>query len=249
MLRLRFFALLALSSASLGAQAAPAEPKMFEGSAALGFSQTSGNANATTTNVTNKLKYSVRGWAIAQDLAFFYGEADSKVNANFWNGGLRGERRLTSRLGTFVAARFDRNVLQGISSRYEEGIGFDLKAIDAPKDKLTFVAGVSMFQQTLTPGSTSTFERNYPAGRAGADYKHSFSDVAFFQQTAEYLPNFADTEAFLLNTESSLVAPLAKSLGIKVSYVIRYNAQPPVRDLVQLKKTDTFFSSGLTYSF
>lgn len=242
-------AVLTLSATVLSAQDAPVKPKTFEGSAALGFSQTSGNANATTTNVTNKLKYSVKGWAVAQDLAFFYGEADSKVNANFWNAGLRGERRLTSRLGAFIATRFDRNVLQGISSRFEEGLGLDFKAIDATRDKLVFVLGASMFQQTLTPGSTSTFKGTYPAARLGADYKHLFSDVAFFQQTAEYLPNLSDTQSYLLNSESALVAPLAKSLGIKLSYVIRYNAQPPVRDQVQLKNTDTFFTSGLTYSF
>ena len=197
---LRTFALLTITSAAAGAQAAPAAPKAFEGSAALGFSQTNGNANATAINVTNKLKYSVRGWGVAQDLAFFYGEAENKVNANFWNGGLRGERRLTPRLGAFVATRFDRNVLQGVSSRFEEGVGLDYKAIDAARDKLTFVLGASMFQQTLTPGSTSTFKRNYPAARVGADYKHNFSDIAFFQQTAEYLPNLSDTEVYLLNT-------------------------------------------------
>ncbi len=102
----RTFALLTITSAAVGAQAAPAAPKALEGSAALGFSQTNGNANATAINVTNKLKYSLRGWAVAQDLAFFYGEAENKVNANFWNGGLRGERRLTERLGAFVATRF-----------------------------------------------------------------------------------------------------------------------------------------------
>ncbi len=245
----RTFALLTITSAAVGAQAAPAAPKALEGSAALGFSQTNGNANATAINVTNKLKYSLRGWAVAQDLAFFYGEAENKVNANFWNGGLRGERRLTERLGAFVATRFDRNVLQGVSSRFEEGVGLDFKAIDAARDKLTFVLGASMFQQTLTPGSTSAFKRNYPAARVGADYKHNFSDIAFFQQTAEFLPNLSDTEVYLLNTESALVAPLSKNLGIKVGYVIRYNAQPPIRDEIQLKKTDTFFSSGLTYSF
>ena len=246
---IRSLALVTITSATLGAQAAAPTPKVLEGSAALGFSQTSGNANATAINVTNKIKYSVKGWAVAQDLAFFYGEAENKVNANFWNGGFRGERRLTPRLGAFVATRFDRNVLQGISSRFEEGLGLDFKAVDAAHDKLIFVLGASMFQQTLTPGSVSTAKRNYPAARLGADYKHLFSEIAFFQQTAEFLPNLSDTEAYLLNTESSLVAPLSKSLGIKVGYVIRYNAQPPVRNTIQLKKTDTFLSSGLTYSF
>lgn len=241
--------LVAVPVAGIHAQAPAPAPKTFEGSAALGFSQISGNANATTINVSNKLKYVVKGWGVAQDLVFFYGEADDKVNANFWSGGLRGERRLTPRLGAFVATRFDRNLLQGISSRFEEGVGLDYKVIDQARDKFTVVAGASLFQQTLAPGATSAFKRNFPAARLGADYKHLFTELAFFQQTAEYLPNLSDGDAYLVNTESALVAPLTKSLGIKVGYVVRYNAAPPLRNGLPLKDTDTFFSSGLTYSF
>ncbi len=255
---IRSFALLAalsvlsLPSSAVRAQATPApapKPKTFEGSLALGFSQTSGNASAITTNVTNKLKYTFDGWAVAQDLVFFYGEANDKVNANFWNAGLRAERRLTPRLGMFFASRFDRNVLQGISSRFEEGFGLDFKVVDAKRDHFTVALGGSAFQQSLTPGTVSTFKGNYPAARAAGDYKHNFSDLAFFQQTAEYLPNLSDTNSYLINTESAVVAPLMKTLGIKVGYVVRYNAAPPVRDNVTLKKTDTYLSSGITYSF
>lgn len=235
---------------ALGAQAAPAPaPKKIEGSLALGFSQTSGNANATTTNVTNKLKYTFDGWSVGQDLVFFYGEASHKVNANFWNAGLHAERRLTPWLGMFVNTRYDRNVLQGIASRFEEGFGLDFKVIDQKQDHFNIALGGSAFQQSLTPGTVSTFKGNYPAARAAADYKHNFSDLAFFQQTAEYLPNLTDTKSFLVNTETAIVAPLMKTLGIKLGYVVRYNSAPPTRDNVTLKKTDTYLSSGITYSF
>lgn len=73
--------------------------------------------------------------------------------------------------------------------------------------------------------------------------------MAYFQQTGEYLPNLSDSEAYLMNTESALVAPLSRRLGLKLSYVVRYNNAPPVRENVRLKTTDTFFSSGITVSF
>jgi putative salt-induced outer membrane protein len=38
-------------------------------------------------------------------------------------------------------------------------------------------------------------------------------------------------------------------LAVKIAYVIRYNNAPPVRNNVPLRTTDTFFSSGVTYSF
>lgn len=87
-------ALLALAlsgAAGLSAQAAPGTPpRAFEGSAALGFAQVRGNANSLTTNVSDRITYRVKRWAGRQDLTFVYGEADDEVNANFWNGGLRG---------------------------------------------------------------------------------------------------------------------------------------------------------------
>jgi putative salt-induced outer membrane protein len=234
---------------ALHAQAAADTTRNFAGSASLGFAQVSGNASARTINVADKVRYALSGWAVAQDLVFFYGEAEGQVNANFWSGGLRGERALTSRLGAFVGTRFDRNELQGIASRFEEGAGLSYKVLDLPRDKFTVAAGASMFQQRLAEGTTSEFKRSFPAARVGADFLHHFSKIAFFQQTAEYLPNLSDTEVYFVNTESALVAPLTASLGLKVGYVVRFNAAPPVKDGVRLGKTDTFLSSGVTYSF
>lgn len=243
----RPFALLAVVVSPALAQDAP--KKNLEISGTAGFAQTSGNATAVSTNFGNKIKYTVRGWSVGQDLSFFYGEANDQVNANFWNAGFRGERAIGSRVGVFVATRFDRNVLQGIASRFEEGAGVSIKLLTEPKDLLTVQLGASAFQQTLTEGSTLSTKGNFPAARAGLDYKHLFSEQAYVQQTAEYLPNLAETGVYLVNTETSLVAPLSKKLALKFGYVIRYNSAPPVRNNVVLKNTDTFFSSGITFSY
>ncbi len=223
---------------------------MWEFNGSLGFSQTSGNANALTTNVTNRIKYSVVGWSVVQDLAFFYGEANEKVNTNFWNGGVRGERTVADRVALFLASRYDRNVLQGISSRFQQGFGVTVAAVDNKDTKFNFALGGSFFQQTLTPGSTAKASRAFPAARAAMDVRHQLTDLAYVQQSAEYLPAISEsTSAYFLNTESAIVAPISKSIALKVGYVIRYNSDPPIRNEMQLRATDTFFSSGLTFSF
>ena len=232
------------------AAAPPAPRKSWEFNGSVGFAQTSGNAKAMTTNVTNRLKYSVVGWAVVQDLAFFYGVANDKVNTNFWNGGLRGERTVIDRVAVFMASRYDRNVLQGISSRFQQGFGLNVLALDERQTKLSLAVGGSFFQQTLTPGSTAKAARAFPAARAAMDLRHRFTDLAYVQQSAEYLPAIGENaSAYFLNTESAIVAPISKNVGLKVGYVIRYNSEPPVRNSVQLKTTDTFFSSGVTLSF
>jgi putative salt-induced outer membrane protein len=239
--------------AATTAPAAPTPPpkkKMFDFTGSLGFSQASGNANALTTNVSNKLKYSMAGWAVLQDLSFFYGEANEKVNTNFWNGGLRGEREVVPRVGVFVASRYDRNILQGVSNRFQQGFGVNVAAVDGKQSKLNVSLGGSFFSQQLTPGSVAKVSRAFPAARAAFDYRHKFTPAAYVQQSAEYLPAVGDSAtSYFLNTESAVVAPISKNVGLKVGYVIRYNSEPPIRNNMQLRTTDTFFSSGLTLTF
>ncbi|MCU0648611.1 MAG: DUF481 domain-containing protein [Gemmatimonadaceae bacterium] len=235
---------------ALHAQAADSVKKNYEFSGNLGFAQTGGNADLMALNAGNKYKYVLNGWTFAQDLSTVYGEADGRVNANFWNGGVKGERALTPRIGVFLATRFDRNVLQGISRRFEEGFGLSIKAIERPKDILGVTLGASVLQTTFL-GSVNTVNipRNFPAARVGADYKHLFSKVAYFQQILELLPNLETSEALLANSESAIVAPISTNIGLKLGYIVRYNGLPPVRNGRSLKKTDTFFSSGLTFSY
>lgn len=244
---------IAAQSTPGGTAAAPkAAPKKkaYEFSTSLGFSQTRGNAEAMATNVANKFKYSLIGWSIQQDLAFFYGKANGRVNTNFWNGGVRGERNLSPRIGAFVAARYDRNQLQGINNRFQQGFGVNMMALDDKRNRLAVSVGGSLFQQELAPGATARLPRAFPAARASFDYRRRLTDLAYLQQSAEYLPAVSDTaSSYFINAESSVVAPLSKSVGLKMGYVIRYNSDPPVRNRVQLRTTDTFFSSGLTVTF
>ncbi len=229
---------------------APKKPKTVEFTGSLGFSQASGNADAMTTNLTNKVKVTLAGWSFQQDVAFFYGEANDKVNTNFWNGGLRGDRVVAERISLFVASRYDRNVLQGIENRFQQGFGMTVKAVEQPKQKLQVALGGSLFSQQLTPGSVAKVSRAFPAARAALDFRRQLTELAYLQQSAEYLPAIGDTaNSYFVNTESAVVAPLSKSVGLKVGYVIRYNSEPPVRNNVQLRTTDTFFSSGLTLTF
>ena len=252
----------ALGVAPLQAQTTPASPtgsakpapkaqrKRYEFTGTLGFSQTRGNAEALATNVSNKFRYAIAGWSMQQDLAFFYGKANDRVNTNFWNGGLRGDRVVAERLSVFLAARYDRNQLQGITNRFQQGFGLNLLAMDEQQNRLNVSLGGSLFQQELTAGSTVRLPRAFPAARAAFDYRRRFTGLAYVQQNAEYLPAVGDTaSSWFVNAETAVVAPLSKSVGLKVGYEIRYNSDPPVRNRVQLRTTDTFFSSGLTLTF
>lgn len=250
---LALVALLATAAPHGGAQSGPAPVKpsrKIDFTTSLGFSQASGNANALTANATNTLRIALAGWSVQQDLAFFYGEANETVNTNFWNGGLRGDRTVADRVSLFVASRYDRNVLQGIANRFQQGFGVTVKAVERPREKLQVALGGSLFSQQLTDGSVAKVSRAFPAARAAIDFRRQLTGVAYVRQSAEFLPAVGDTaRSYFVNAESAVVAPLSRSLGLKVGYIVRYNSEPPVRNNVPLRTTDTFFSSGLTLTF
>ncbi|WP_337171819.1 DUF481 domain-containing protein [Gemmatimonas aurantiaca] len=228
----------------------PAKKKAVDFTASMGYAQTQGNATARNINVGNTLTYRAAGWIVRQDLAFMYGEANDKVSTNFWNGGIRGDRTLMNRVALFMASRYDRNVPQGVANRFQQGIGINVLAFDDSHNKLNVAVGGSLFSQDLLPGVTAKVSRAFPAARAAVDYRYRFNKLAFLQHTAEYLPAVGDTAtAYFVNTESTIVAPISRNVGLKVGYVIRYNSEPPVRNDQQLRTTDMFFSSGLTLTF
>ncbi|BAH40651.1 MAG TPA: DUF481 domain-containing protein [Gemmatimonas aurantiaca] len=238
------------SAGAKTAAKAPRKRKALDFTGSLGYTQTGGNSTARNFNVGNSLTYRLAGWTIKQDLTFVYGEANDRVNANFWNGGLRGDRNVAERVDFFLASRYDRNVRQGVTNRFQQGFGLNMLAFEDSRNKVHVALGGSLFSQQLEPGAVAKVSRAFPAARAALDYRYRFTPVAYLQQTAEYLPAVGDTAtSYFVNTESAIVAPISRNVGLKIGYVIRYNSEPPVRDNIPLRTTDMFFSSGLTLTF
>jgi len=86
---------------------------------------------------------------------------------------------------------------------------------------------------------------NFLAGRAAELYRYSFKEDTYFEERAEYLPNFEKTEDYRVNVEANLVAPLSRHLGLKLGYIVRFDNLPEPT----VKKTDRFFTSGLQVNF
>ncbi|HEY0930894.1 MAG TPA: DUF481 domain-containing protein [Gemmatimonas sp.] len=238
------------STTAKPAPKAPPKPKVFDFTGSLGFAQTRGNATARNINVGNTIRYRLGEWTIRQDLSFIYGESNGRVNANFWNGGLRFDRNVADRIEFFLASRYDRNVPQGVTSRFQQGFGLNVVAFEDSRNRVQVSLGGSLFSQQLEPGAVARVSRAFPAARAALDYRYRFSQLAYLRQTAEYLPAIGDTAtSVFVNTESAIVAPISRNVGVKIGYVVRYNSEPPIRNDVPLRTTDMFFSSGLTLTF
>jgi putative salt-induced outer membrane protein len=207
----------------------------------IGFVNTTGNAELTSVSVGQALKFSAGPWSVAQTFGVVYGENAGTVNTSLWRGGLRGDRKVGSGISLFALSAWDRNTFAGIDSRLEQGLGVGIAALDTERRQLKFELGGGAVQQWNTGGGYGTF----PSARAAGTFRQNFTSAAYIQQSVEVLPNLDESKDLRINTESALVAPISSHIGLKMSYIIRYDGLPQPT----FKKTDGILTTGLQITY
>lgn len=232
-----------LVSAPLAAAAdeAAKPEKRWKNVADIGFVDTSGNTDTTSLNIGEKLTWTPDKWKVEALFGLVWAEQDGVETANQWRAGIRADRDLSKRLAVYGLVGWERDPYAGYDGRFTEGVGLAYKAVDAPRDLLVLDGGFSLVQEEFSDGTSN----DYPAGRLGGLYKHSFAEKAYFQQTLVFIPSLEDSEDYLINSETALVAPVWGPLALKVAYLIKYDHLPAAG----FEDTDTTLTAGLQISF
>lgn len=240
----RRLAIVALASALVAAsssaqQADTTGPIKFTGT--VGLVNTAGNSNVTTVNVGDRIDYKAGAWGLTQLFSVVYGRNEGVTNTSIWAASLRGDRKVGARLAIYALAGWDRNTFAGIDRRWEEGTGLLAHLLTQKKNTLDGEAGISFIQQLSTDGVHSDF----PSARLASTYKHLFTETAYFLQSVELLPDLETSKNLRFNTETGLVAPISSHIGLKISYVIRYDNLPEPG----FEKTDRLLTSGIQITY
>lgn len=222
------------------AQAAPARP-ITKVTADLGFVQTGGNTQLTTLNVGERFTQQRNRLALLQQLTIVYSEQRDTVKASQLRVITRGDYRIDQILSLFVGVTFDRNAFAGIRRRFDEQVGIQARLFAGQRDTLRLEGGGTVTQEINLAG----IQKNFPAARAATSWRHAFNRTSYFHQAAEFLPNMRDADDWRLNTESTVVAPISSKVGLKVSYVVRYDNLPAPG----YEDMDRLFTTGLQITF
>ncbi|MDZ7632279.1 MAG: DUF481 domain-containing protein [Gemmatimonadaceae bacterium] len=169
-------------------------------------------------------------------------------NAELYQAGLRGDYNLTKKLTAYLSADGLRNTPAGLNSQFAEGVGLGYQFVDTEIDKLQLSLGVGALQREFVGAAG---RQNDFVGNAAGLYRHLFSKVSYFEQTAAFTPNFTTTDAWLFTTKSAIVAPLSSKVGIKVAYLINYNNAPPLQpaSTERFKKFDGLLTTGVQFTY
>jgi putative salt-induced outer membrane protein len=207
----------------------------------LGFVQTSGNSQVTTMNIGERFTQERGRLTLSQSFALIYGKQRDTVNTNNLRTAVRGDYRVDKVFSFFLGAGFDRNKFAGIAQRWEEQVGLAARVLAASSDTIRIEGGGSITQQIPVDG----LQENFPSARGALSWRHAFTGQTYFHQNVEYVPNLSEHEDWRVNSESIIVAPLSARIGLKVSYVIRYDNQPQPGFF----PTDKLFTTGIQMTF
>ncbi len=207
----------------------------------LGYVSATGNTSLTTLSAGDKIVHTDGDWSLTQLGAYVYGKTNAKESANQLRVEGRVDYALHPRFGVFVDGAFERNPFAGFNRRTDENAGVRWKAIVSPDDSLSIDVGGGLTQESDADGTSPS----YASARLAANYKHSFSKTAYFQELAEYVPNLQTSGAYRANSESALVAPISSHVGIKMSYSVRYDSRPPTK----FGTTDRVLTTGIQISY
>jgi putative salt-induced outer membrane protein len=241
LLRYRTWFLLCLAPvAALTAQAPKPAPSPVKFTGDLGFVSTTGNTSVQTLNVGDKVVAKFRTVSFTQQFAVVHGKSKGETVASNWRASLRTDVALQPTFGVFGSLNYERNVFAGLASRVSNVVGLSAELYKGQRDRVTLEGGISITAQRAV-SDTKGRNLDFLGGRAATSYVHSFGAKASVSQQVELLPNFRESADLRMNTETAITAPITRQIGIRLSYVVRYDGQP----VPGYGTSDQLFTSGI----
>ncbi len=214
--------------------------KPFGASVGLGYSATTGLTATRTVDSQDEAFYEDGLWRYAGRFSYNYVSAAARVSANRLVLDSSAERFLSRGKANFllVSVRFDRNPASGYAHYMVEAVGAGHRIFHSPRMGLKIEGGAGMRQNHYVNGAYA----DVPALRAALDYRWDLSGQSVFTERLGVLVARTGT---LYSTDTSLSAPLAGALALKLSEVVdRYTSAP-----AGFPRTSTFSTINLLYHF
>ncbi|MGZ3772040.1 MAG: DUF481 domain-containing protein [Bdellovibrio sp.] len=215
---LRMFAL--ISSILLFSSFAFSED--LKGEAEAGAIVVTGNTDSESYNAKAKSTYTQEKNIYSADGRYVKARSNGVESARNWEIGARYERAFTDYLGIFIGQKAESDIFNGYTQRDSTDLG--LKYFIIKTDELNWTAELGdRYQKTLSTVGLITYDN---LGRLYTEVNKSLDKTLSFKFWVEYLPNFTETKAYLLNSEASLNVMISSIFSLKLGYLLQYQNLP-----------------------
>lgn len=220
----------------------------WNGEGQIGAFQSSGNTDEFGVTAALALNREGIDWEHRLRLTADYRRQNGTTSREQFLASYEPRYQINDRLFAYGLVQYERDRLQGYSSRYAASGGLGYKVIDNENMELSVKAGPAYRITQFTDGT----ESSRLAALFGADFAWDISDNIKFTQNANSTVEtggeallIVDSANTSLSATTGLEAGLSDALSARLSWTIEYDSNPPAGAV----STDTLTRFTLIYGF
>ncbi|WP_372655532.1 YdiY family protein [Halobacteriovorax sp.] len=184
-----------------------------------------GNTDLKTYTLKSNNAYEVNKSIYKFNGAYHYGESDSVRSAENWSLGLRYDYAFLPLTGLYFGELIEADRFSGYDRRFNTDLGMTHFFYKSDSSSLLAEAGL---RYTIQKQLDNSEDKKGFKGRLFVEATEVIQENIKGKFWVEYLPNFSESEDYLLNIEPSLIIALNKTLSMKTAYLWKYDNQPTV---------------------
>jgi putative salt-induced outer membrane protein len=195
----------------------------FTNESELSLVQTGGNSevqtnNAKTTNVYQWTRNSLRFGG-----RYTYGETENGVSARNWDINARFERILSPKISATLGGVIEGNTFIGLQTRYNSDAGLKYYHVKSDMKNIITELGYRYTIEDRVAPIENTYDNK---GRLYNEINHKISETVQYKVWLEFVPNFTESEDYLINGEASITSILNSVFSLRVAYLGMYDNLP-----------------------
>lgn len=205
--------------------------------------QVGGNTTSESYSAKSKTSYKVDTNVISITGRYLQTKSVGVETAKQWEASIRYERELGTHWAAFVQHGAESDWYAGYVQRDNTDIGTKYYFLKDAAE--TFFTEVGL-RTTKTIAAVTNEVSTFNSGRLYLEYGKQINESVSAKAWVEYLPNFKDADAYLLNYEPSLSVMMSQIFSIKLAYLVKYHNRTVS---ATEKKEDTTFTTALVAKF
>ena len=202
-----------------------------------------GNTTSDSYSVKQKTSHKFDMNLLSLSARYLQTKSGSVETARQWDGSLRYERELSDKWAIFAQHGAEADSYAGYTQRDNTDLGGKYYFIKSEPGTFFSEAGGRYQKLLFSANGDTTYST---MGRLYLEYTKKINNSVFGKLWAEYLPNFKDSDAYLVNYEPSLNVMMSQIFSLKVAYLVRYHNKITT---VTEKKEDTTLTTALVAKF
>ncbi len=203
-----------------------------------------GNTRSESYSAKQKTTYKMETHSFVGSARYLQTKTAGVETAKQWEASLRYEKELGNNWGAFVQQGAEADFYSGYVQRDNSDIGG--KYFFIKEDKMNVFSELG-YRHSKTNSSRVDGDISYTnSGRAYVEYSQQLNESVSAKLWVEYLPNFKEADAYLVNYEPSVSVMMNQIFSLKLAYLVKFHNKTASENE---SKEDTTFTTALVAKF